>query len=256
MNKKKNYYRTPEGYLLNPFDSLYIPSDDIEISSEPAIRELWDYAHDLSEKISGDFDMDYVKFEFRYNSLSFIRNGLLAFKIKSFQLYKKTHSNFKTYCKDVLAQSYSKVRRLINAARIAIELIHAGFDVIPENPSQCSHLEKFSGNELIQKWEDILNNLKDNITAEKIKNFLDPPTAAEELNTTVKLPVKLYDVLLRSALDSGTSIITVIADMCYEKFQTDNSTNETSDKKLNAWREDLKDLTSNHKGLDEEQSTA
>ena len=43
--------------------------------------------------------------------------------------------------------------------------------------------------------------------------------------------------------------------MCYEKFQIDNSVNEVSEEKLKAWREDLKDLTSNYKGLDEDRST-
>ncbi|MGF1485912.1 MAG: hypothetical protein ACFBSE_02240 [Prochloraceae cyanobacterium] len=245
MTNKKNYYSIPEGYLLDPFESLYTHSNDIELSKDPAIRELCDYALTMSEKIEGDFDLDYIKFEFRYNSLSFIRNGLLAFRIKSLKLYKKTHRNFKTYCKDILGESYSKVRRLINSARVAIDLIYAGFDILPENPSQCSHLEKFAGNELISKWKEVVENLGDNLTAEKIKNFLDPPTASEELNTSVKLPVKLYNMLLREALERGTSIITIITQICYEKFQIENSINEVSEKKLNAWQEDLRDLTSN-----------
>ena len=245
MANKKNYYSLPEGYLLDPFENLYTNSDEVEISEDPAIRELNEYALNMSEKIAGDFDMDYIKFEFRYNSLSFIRNGLLAFKIKSLRLYKKTHRNFKTYCKDVLGKSYSKIRRLINSARVAIELIYAGFDILPENPSQCQHLERFKGNELIEKWQDIVENLGDNLTAKKIEDFLDPPTAAEELNTTVKLPVNLYKMLLELALNRDTSIITIIEEMCYERFQVENSNKPVSEEKLKAWREDLRDLTSN-----------
>ena len=245
MANKKNYYSLPEGYLLDPFENFYTNSDEVEISKEPAIRELNEYALNLSEKIAGDFDMDYIKFEFRYNTLSFIRNGLLAFKIKSLRLYKKTHNNFKTYCREILNTSYSKVRRLIESARVAIELIYAGFDVLPENPSQCAHLARYSGNELIEKWHSIVENLGNKITAEKIEKFLNPPTAAEELNTTVKLPVNLYKMLLELALNRDTSIITIIEEMCYERFQVENSNKPVSEEKLKAWQEDLRDLTSN-----------
>ena len=138
------------------------------------------------------------------------------------------------------------MRRLIESARVAIELIYAGFDVLPENPSQCEHLQRYSGAELAEKWQSILDNFQGHkITADKIAKFLHPPTAAEELNTTVKLPVKLYKMLLEFALNRDTSIITIIEEMCYERFQVENSNKPASEEKFNAWQEDLRDLTSN-----------
>lgn len=62
-------------YLLNPFNALY--QDDILLSSLPEIQELDEYARNLEDKIEGDFDLEYLTFEFACNQMGFVRNGLL-----------------------------------------------------------------------------------------------------------------------------------------------------------------------------------
>ena len=62
-------------YLADPFNALY--QDDIALSDKPEIIEINEYAIGLEEKIEGDFNLDYIIFEFAYNRLAYIRNGLL-----------------------------------------------------------------------------------------------------------------------------------------------------------------------------------
>lgn len=245
MTDKKNYYSVPKGYLLDPFQHLYL-NNDFEPSEDPVIREVIEYARGLEEKIEGDFNLDYVRFQFGYNTLAFIRNGLLAFKIKSLKLYKKTHSSFKRYCKEVIGRSHWQINKLVEAARVAMELIYAGFDVIPSNPSQCAPLAGYTGEELIEKWQSILDNFReDKITAQKIYNFLHPATAQEELDTRVTLPVKLYTSLLELAIARGQSLVGTIEQLFYERVQIDNFSEAIFPDKMKAWQEDLRDLTGN-----------
>lgn len=66
---------TTKRYLANPFDHIY--KDDNHLSNRPEIQELNQYAVDLEDKIEGDFNPEYVEFEFNYNRLAYVRNGLL-----------------------------------------------------------------------------------------------------------------------------------------------------------------------------------
>ena len=51
-------------YLADPFNALYLYQDDIAISTRPEIVEINEYAIGLEEKIEGDFNLDYIIFEF------------------------------------------------------------------------------------------------------------------------------------------------------------------------------------------------
>lgn len=73
----KNYYSAPKGFLLDPFSPLYQASD-YEVSQDDTIQELIQYGLDLEEQIAGDFNLSSVIFEFRNNTFSFVRNGLLT----------------------------------------------------------------------------------------------------------------------------------------------------------------------------------
>lgn len=54
----------------------------------PFIQELNQYAIDLEDQISGEFDLNHLIFEFANNQLAFVRNGLILAKIKFLKLYK------------------------------------------------------------------------------------------------------------------------------------------------------------------------
>lgn len=76
----------PKKYLANPFDHIY--KDDTQISNRPEIQELNQYAIDLEDRIEGDFDPKTTEFEFKYNRLAYIRNGLILCKLKFLKIYK------------------------------------------------------------------------------------------------------------------------------------------------------------------------
>ena len=76
-----------KNFLHNPFDALY--QDNTLLSDKPEIKELNQYAIDLENQIAGEFNLKYLTFEFAYNQLGFVRNGLLLAKIKFLKLYKK-----------------------------------------------------------------------------------------------------------------------------------------------------------------------
>ena len=64
-----------QNFLHNPFDALY--QDNTLLSDKPEIQELNQYALDLEDQIPGEFNLQYLTFEFAYNQLGFVRNGLL-----------------------------------------------------------------------------------------------------------------------------------------------------------------------------------
>ena len=213
----KNYYSAPKGFLLDPFSPLYQASD-YEVSQDDAIQELIQYGLDLEEQIAGDFNLGSVIFEFRNNTFSFVRNGLLMYKVKALKLYKKTYSNFKVFCKEALKISHWQVNRMVEASRIVMELIQAGFSVLPRNVAQCNPLSSYTGNELIEKWQEVVDNIPEHlITAKTIDNLLNPPEREEKVETTIKVPPALYLCILRQAIEKGLSVVELLEQVFYQK---------------------------------------
>jgi hypothetical protein len=124
-------YKPNPRYLANPSDHIF-QDNDVEISDRPEIEELHDHAFWLSNKIEGEFDLDYLTFQIRYNQLAFVHTGLIAAQIKFKKLYKETHSNFDQYCRDELGLSYWQIDDTIKATDVVMELIANGFDVLPK----------------------------------------------------------------------------------------------------------------------------
>lgn len=125
-----NYKPNPK-YLANPFDHVY-KDNDVEISKRPEVLELHDFAVDLSELIEGEFDLEFLTLQIRFNQLSFVFTGLMAAEIKFKKLYKKTHRNFDQYCREMLGVSYWQIDDTIKATDVVMELIANGFDVLPQ----------------------------------------------------------------------------------------------------------------------------
>ena len=210
----RDYYRAPKGFNPNPFvkELYHEPDEELANKDDKVIQELIEYALYIDNKIEGDFELESVTFHFRDNMMSFVRNGLLAFKIQAFRLYKKHYTNFKVFCSKVLKMSYWQVKRIINAARVVMELIHAGFTVLPHNISQCEPLAEYIGTEaLVENWADITNNIPEHLlTAKSIDNFLHPPEAEEKVETVIKVPPKLYLKILKVALKLDLSVVTLL----------------------------------------------
>ncbi len=128
MKKTKNPYKTARGFLPNPMNALY--EEDAEISEAKHIQELVQLAHDLENEIAGGFDLGSLLFQIKDNSLGFVKNGKIAFKIKTLKLYEGVSRTFKQFCQEQLGYSSWYIDRLIRASRVVIELVAAGFEIL------------------------------------------------------------------------------------------------------------------------------
>ncbi len=212
-NTSNNYYTqplTPKSYILNPFDFIYgepeLPITDV------ALQEILQGVIDIDEERL-DLDLDYLEHLLKLDSLSYIRQGAIYAEIYFKGLYKKKYKSFELYCKDILHKSIDSVRNYIKAARVAIELIMAGFEYcdLPHNMSCAVVLSKWTGPELIKKWQYVLSNLEGHErTAPSIKRLLEPPSVAKDISTIVKLPFTVYTALLEVAYHANMSAEKVI----------------------------------------------
>ena len=236
-------------YLLNPFNALY--QDSSLLSNKPQIQELNQYAVDLESQIAGDFNLEYLTNEFAYNQLAFVRNGLLLAKIKFQKLYKNYgDGTFASFCKHQLKKQRWQINDTIKAARVVLDLMYAGFEILPTNISQAVALAKLTLDELIQKWRSIINTLPpDKITAHSIRNAVRPTTESESAVASLEVPASIHEDIHREAANRGLSIGVFISMMLKFFLESENlhllkhqiNTKEYK-KKERIWQEDLADL--------------
>ena len=196
-NTSKNYYAQPEGYILNPFNFIY-NEPEFPIQDE-ALKETLQNVIDIDEERL-DTRLDYIEHLVKMDSLAYIRKGCLYATIKFNKLYKKTYSNFDLYAVDKLGSSTRSVVNHIDASRVGLELMMAGFEYIelPANMSAAVVMKEWTGPELIEKWQYVLSELEPHErTATNLKNLLYPPVVKkEEIYTKVELPLSLYSKLM------------------------------------------------------------
>jgi hypothetical protein len=207
----KDLYDLPEGYNLDPFTAFY-QNPDIEIA-DPVLVDIVKSITDIDDKRL-DLDLPEIERLLKLDTLAYIRQGCLYATIKFHRLYKKIYSNFSQYCKEVLGKSVYSIDNYIEAARVALELITAGFESseLPNNMSSALMLKEFSGSDLVHVWRDILTELEPHKrTAARIKNFLYPePVKKEEMYTKIELPLAIYSKLLEVAYNAKMSVEQVI----------------------------------------------
>ncbi len=232
----------PKGYLLNPFDFIY--DDDSLVSKNKAIQETLQAARDVTEDRL-DLDVPYLKHLHQLHSLSYVVLGCINSTFKFNKTYKKQYSSFEQYCICELGKSVDAVDNSIDASRVAIELIMAGYEYLdlPNNMSQAVALKKFTGEELIEKWEYVLANLeRHQRTATRIKELLFPPKVSEDtINTNIKLPVDVYSKLVEVAYKAEVSICETVKTVV---FMYDEVKKKSDLKRILRWILDMVELTS------------
>lgn len=251
---------TTTRYLANPFDHIY--KDETQLSDRPEIQELKQYAVDLEDKIEGDFDPEYIEFEFNYNRLAYVRNGLLLAKLKFLRIYKSVgDGTFASFCRERLRITRWQINDNIKAARVAMELLYAKFEVLPANISQAMALASLTGEELIHAWRSVVESIApDEITHKSIRAHLFPPTEKDLPAATLKLPHVLHESIHKEAAEQGLSIPQFLWAMLEFFISGGNeaksynshplsSSDYTKDyrQKEEIWREDLKLLAMENK---------
>lgn len=188
-------YKVNPRYLANPFDHLY-QDNDVEISDKPEIEEVYDNAFWLSDKIEGDFNLEFITQEIRHYQLAFVNIGLNAAQIKFKKLYKRTHSNFDHYCREELGSSYWQIDDTIKATDVVMELIANGFDILPQNVNQGEKLAHIRGSERVKMWRGIVETYEPHeITGRTIEEYI-----ARQQEKILPQPTQTYNVEMSDEL--------------------------------------------------------
>ncbi len=234
--RKRNPYRVPRGFVPNPFTPLY-HEPDVDPSEDLSVQEILDYALTLEGQIPGDFNLSQVVNEIKNNCLSFVRTGLLAYKVKVYKIYRNVHRNFKEFCEKALGVSHWQINRTIEAARVVVELAQNGFDILPKCEAQCRPLAKFTGAQLCANWQSVLDTTPPHrITGKAINEALGIETTGD----SVRFSPEFYKFLKENAASAGMSIEALLKawiDYCPE-------VEEVAEEKLHRWEEDLQELVS------------
>jgi hypothetical protein len=238
-----------KNFLHNPFNALY--QDNTLLSNKPEIQELNQYALDLEDQIAGEFNLNYLTFEFAYNQLGFVRNGLLLAKIKFLKLYKNYgDGTFASFCKYQLRKQRWQINDTIKASRVVLDLIYAGFEILPTNIAQAVALAKLTINELIEKWRSIIETLPpDQITAHSIRSIVKPPAESEPTVASLEVPARVHEEIHREAANRGLTIgefISIVLSFFLESenshlLSSENNTEEYMERER-IWQEDLDSL--------------
>ncbi len=243
--KKKNPYPTQRGFLPNPMNALY--DEDAEISDAKHIQQIVKLAHNLEDEIAGGFDLGSLLFQIKDNSLGFLKNGMIAFKIKSLKLYKGVSRTFKQFCQEQLGYSVWQVNRLIVAAKVCIELIAAGFEILPKCEAQARELRSCceTENELVWAWRSVLDNIEPHkITAKSIREHLKPDEEKDEPDTEkIEVSQNLFATMHYYASNAKMTVVQLLEEIFQPKM---DCANWAMDKKIEAWQEDLEKMVIEH----------
>ena len=245
MKKPRNPYSTQRGFLPNPMDALY--DEDAEISDAVHIQEIVKLAHNLEDEIAGGFDLNSLLCQIKNNSLGFLKNGLIFFKIKSLKLYEGVCRTFKQFCQEKVGYSVWQVNRLIVSSKICIELIAAGVEILPKCELQCRELRSCcdTEEELVWAWRSVLDNIEQHkITAKSIREHLKPDEEKDEPDTEkIEVSQNLFAAMHYYATNAKMTVVQLLEEIFQPK---QNCANWTMDKKIDAWQEDLEKMVNEY----------
>jgi hypothetical protein len=171
----------------------------------PSVDDLLTFAEELDYE-GNNITFEWADNEIKNHLLSYVRVGLIAAKVKLYRTWRhasQKFKDFKDYCEKGLGKSRWYVNRMIEAARVTLELMKAGFTQLPQHESQARPLVKFQGEDLIQKWEEVITSLPAHrITAAAISKICGEP---EPEKKRVLVSSKLWEKLRLKALELNLS---------------------------------------------------
>lgn len=222
-------------HIVNPFRPIWDEPD--EIITDWNAQDLAYYAEDLENNyISGDFDIHECIFDLKSFQTSFVKIGLLAYKVKVYKIWKKEYKSFKEFCEKALQVSHWQIEKCIRAARIMLELIQAGFKILPNCKSQCEPLWtifKRSGTEkLVKCWQRVIDTTK--------PHNISNSSICESLGIRKKdhRRKQLLDRLREKAIREGMSLDDYLESILNEQEETE----PVEPEKIEEWEEDVEAL--------------
>lgn len=234
---------------INSSDPLFSPL-------VPTVEDILEYEENLDTWRNG-ITYEWATNEIKGHLMNWVRVGLTAYRVRLYRLYKGKYPDWKSYCKDVLGKTAWHINKFIEGARATLDLIHAGFSVLPTCAAQAMKLVdccKKTHQYFADAWERVLLEFPAAhlITANSIGVALGFPSE----KSSIRLPNDLRDRLRRKALDEGLSIKELLENWLNEDEEVeiedapaendDDAIEEIGPEKLAAWETDLEDLVSEH----------
>ncbi|WP_373479045.1 hypothetical protein [Geminocystis sp.] len=190
----------------------------------------------------------------KYNRISYIKLGIQLYQVKYYRLYKNRYKSFKEYCEKAVHYQIWRANQVIDSASIAIKLIKAGFNIIPQNEAQARLLIKLSEEELVQKWQEVLDTYEPHkITANRIEMIIFGEQNLKK--GTLKLPIQVIREIEVKAIENGMTAGDLITKIIAGELiiNSDGSTEtkfkerleileNPSTEMLNNWEKDLNKL--------------
>lgn len=204
------------------------------------IVEVEDFESVVNSLPSNDITLVTLEHQIKGDSLGYVRQGLALKFIKENYLYRRKYSKFSDYCRSVFKKSAGYCNQLIKSALVVVDLIKAGFKILPSNESQARPLTKLPTEEtgedsLVDKWQTVLDvtesHHKGILTAATVNRIVEGDKTPETKN--VKVSAKNYDRLKKLALEAGVTVDQLIEQLL------EQTTEPVDPETLQRWEDDF-----------------
>lgn len=212
-----------ESHVTNPFDQVYKIEDCMYDNAPPQIKEIIDDLSDAHNDYYTTDQLDQLTAQIKHNQLSYIRDAITYYNIKTKKLYKDKYSNFNDWSVNEVGTTAWRVNQKIEAGGVSLKLIAAGHTQLPLNSSQAYALHKLDDKRLVEVWETVLDMYAlHEITQEKILLVAYPPEPTKLLKPNyVKLSPATYEKLVLGALSFRQSINDYVSNLI-KSFELQN----------------------------------
>jgi hypothetical protein len=202
-NKEIDYYSPKREHEVT--DDDFMPLYGME---QEELEELPGYIQDIlnySQNLVNDgkcIGINEAIYAINRDSLSWVKIGSIAYTVKRFRRYIGRFKSFKDFCENGLKRTHFYINRLIKAAKTVIELAKMGFTQLPTNESQARPLTKYEGDELKDKWQQVLSTVPGHlINGRTIEETIEPKD--ENAYQAIKITGTAWDNFRKKALESG-----------------------------------------------------
>ena len=192
---------------------MELTADFNDIFWEPPDSEfqpLLDFESEILGEVPHN-DIGILTQRIKRSFLDYVRQGIMLDAVRRHRLYKQKYKDFADYCNNALGRSYFYCQKIIQAAKICLDLIKSKFRILPTSVAQALPLLKFAkvdayGNcELGDKWQTVLDGFPAQlITAAKIQETLDENP--EDRAKQVRIGGKAYQLLQQKAAAAGMAV--------------------------------------------------
>jgi macrodomain Ter protein organizer (MatP/YcbG family) len=190
----------------------------------PSFEEIVSYISELDAE-GNNITFEWADNEIKNHLMSFVRVGIVAYKVKLYRLYREKFKTFQDYCERGLGKTSWAINRIIEAAKITLRLAKAGFKQLPQNEAQARPLTKFDEETVIQKWQEVLNSAPvHRITATHIENVVDGEK--DNPKTRLTLNKSVYQKLKRKAKKFGKTIDELLDELLGDDFEDEPQPDE------------------------------